>query len=197
MEKEIKIIGDKYIESIPLYEGVEPLSKDVKELMILNRWKPTCNILGIDNGPTIDDNGFSVNSGIKVKMSMRIPPGIDDEKAVEALKKCVEENIYFDAKVTVDNFDVGKGFINNKLSNRTQNILNKASKEFFGNESVNFGVGLSIPFINYFQSKYPKAEIICTGICGHDSQEHGANENLNIQACKNLVGVLCYFLTEI
>ena len=197
MEKEIKIIGDKYIESIPLYEGVEPLSKDVKELMILNRWKPTCNILGIDNGPTIDDNGFSVNSGINVKMSMRIPPGIDDEKAVEALKKCVEENIYFDAKVTVDNFDVGKGFINNKLSNRTQNILNKASKEFFGNESVNFGVGLSIPFINYFQSKYPKAEIICTGICGHDSHEHGANENLNIQACKNLVGVLCYFLTEI
>ena len=198
MDEEIKIVGDKFIDEIPLYEGVSPLSKDVKQLMLNNRWKPTCNILGIDNCPQIKDNGFGVNSGISVKMGMRIPPGIDLVKATEALETCIKNNILFGAKVTSIDYLVkcpGCTMIN--LSNRTKTILNKASKEFFGNETISLGVGLTLPFINYFQSKYPQAEVICTGICGYDSYEHGPNENLNIDACKNIVGVLCYFLKEI
>ena len=197
MDEEIKIVGDHYINDIPLYEGVSPLSKDIKELMILNRWKPTCNILGVDNCPQIKDNGFGINSGIKVKMSIRTPPGIDHIKAMEALKSCIEKNTYFGAKVTMDNIDVSSGCTMINLSNRTKTILNKASKEFFGNETISFGVGISIPFINYFQNKYPNTEIICTGICGYDSHQHGGNENLNIEACKKLIGVLCYFLKEV
>ena len=197
MDEEIKIVGDHYINDIPLYEGVSPLSKDIKELMILNRWKPTCNILGVDNCPQIKDNGFGINSGIKVKMSIRTPPGIDHIKAMEALKSCIEKNTYFGAKVTMDNIDVSSGCTMINLSNRTKTILNKASKEFFGNEAISFGVGISIPFINYFQNKYPNTEIICTGICGYDSHQHGGNENLNIEACKKLIGVLCYFLKEV
>ena len=197
MDAEIKIVGDHYINDIPLYEGVSPLSKDIKELMILNRWKPTCNILGVDNCPQIKDNGFGINSGIKVKMSIRTPPGIDHIKAMEALKSCIEKNTYFGAKVTMDNIDVSSGCTMINLSNRTKTILNKASKEFFGNEAISFGVGISIPFINYFQNKYPNTEIICTGICGYDSHQHGGNENLNIEACKKLIGVLCYFLKEV
>ena len=197
MDEEIKIVGDHYINDIPLYEGVSPLSKDIKELMILNRWKPTCNILGVDNCPQIKDNGFGINYGIKVKMSIRTPPGIDHIKAMEALKSCIEKNTYFGAKVTMDNIDVSSGCTMINLSNRTKTILNKASKEFFGNETISFGVGISIPFINYFQNKYPNTEIICTGICGYDSHQHGGNENLNIEACKKLIGVLCYFLKEV
>ena len=197
MDEEIKIVGDHYINDIPLYEGVSPLSKDIKELMILNRWKPTCNILGVDNCPQIKDNGFGIKSAIKVKMSIRTPPGIDHIKAMEALKSCIEKNTYFGAKVTMDNIDVSSGCTMINLSNRTKTILNKASKEFFGNETISFGVGISIPFINYFQNKYPNTEIICTGICGYDSHQHGGNENLNIEACKKLIGVLCYFFKEV
>ena len=50
--------------------------------MINNRWKPSCNILGIDNCSKIEDGGFGVSSGIKVRMSMRIPPLINKDKGV-------------------------------------------------------------------------------------------------------------------
>ena len=197
MKKEIEIIGQDYIKNIPLYDGVSPLKTDVKELLINNRWKPTCNILGIDNCPQIADKGFGVAPGIKVRMSMRLPPLVDKNKVHDAIEKAINDNIYFDAKVSLGYFDLGEGVFLGNMTNRTKNILNRASKEFFGNEMIFNGGGGSIPFISYFQSKYPNTDIICTGIVGSDSHEHGPNENLNIEACKTMICILCYFLSEI
>jgi len=197
IQKEVEILGDDYIKTIPLYDGVSPLKNDVKELMINNRWKPTCNIIGIDNCPKIEDGGFGVSSGIKVRMSMRIPPLINKDKAIEALKNAISANTYFGAKISLGYYDFAEGVLFADMKTRTQNILNKASLLFFGNESIFNGVGGSIPFITYFRSKYPNTDIICTGVVGADCHEHGPNENLNIEACKKIICVLCYFLSEI
>ena len=197
MQKEIEVIGDSFIKDIPLIDGVSPLKNDIKELMLNNRWRPTCNILGIDNCSKIEDNSFGVYPGIKVRMSIRIPPLIEREKALEALKKALNDNIYFGAKVSLGYYDLGEGAVFADMSTKVMNILHKASFEFFGNDSIYTGGGGSIPFIGYFQSKYPNADIICTGIVGSDSHEHGPNENLNIEACKKMICVLCYFLSEI
>ena len=197
MQKEIKIIGDDFIKNLPLYDGVKPLKTDLKELLINNRWKPSCNILGIDNCPKIEDKGFGVYSGIKVRMSMRFPPLIDKDKAIEALKKAINDNTYFGAKISLGYYDFGEGAFLGNMSNKAKNILNKASLLFFGNESIFNGGGGSIPFISYFQSKYPNTDIICTGVVGSDSHEHGPNENLNIEAAKKMICILSYFLSEI
>ena len=197
MDKEIEIVGDKFFEEIPLFPGVSPVKKDVKEAMINNRWKPTCNILGIDDCPQIEDNGFGVKKGIRIRMSMRLPPGINGQAAMEALKKTISENTYFGAQISLDNISLAEGWQLTNLSDRTRNILNKASLEAFGNEMTFKGVGGSIPFITYFQSKYPNCDVICTGVLGNDSNEHGPNENLNIEAAKKMILVLCYYLSEI
>ena len=72
----------------------------------------------------------------------------------------------------------------NILTERTEKILNRASMDFFGNEIIYKGDGRSIPFITYFQTKYPNTDVICTGISGFDSVEHGPNDNMNLVACK-------------
>lgn len=197
MDKEIEVVGDKFFDDIPLYEGVKPLKTDVKEAMINNRWKPTCSILGIDNCPQIEDNGFTVNKSIKIRMSSRLPPGVNSELAMEALRKALSNNTYFGAKISLGSVSPADGWQLSNLSERTRTVLNKASLEYFGNELIFKGVGGSIPFISYFQTKYPNTDIICTGILGADSFEHGPNENLNIEACKKMILVLCYFLSEI
>jgi acetylornithine deacetylase/succinyl-diaminopimelate desuccinylase-like protein len=197
MKKEIEVIGDKYFDVVPLYPGVSPVKTDVKEAMINNRWKPTCSILGIDNCPKFEDNGFIVKKSIKAKLSMRLPPGIKENESMNALNKNINENMYFGAKFSIENIDYNEGWRMNLLSERTEKILNEGSKEFFGNEMVYKGDGRSIPFITYFQSKYPDIEVICTGICGVDSVEHGPNENVNLDACKKLILVLCHFLINI
>ena len=128
---------------------------------------------------------------------MRLPPGINENESMNALKKTINDNIYFGAQVSIGKIDYNQGWYLNNLSEKTQKILNKGSLEFFGNEIIYKGDGRSIPFITYFQTKYPNTDIICTGILGADSFEHGPNENLNIEACKKMILVLCYFLSEI
>ena len=197
LQKEIEVVGDDFIKNIPLYDGVSPLKNDVRELLISNRWKPTCNILGIDNCPKIEERGFGIKPSIKVRFSMRIPPLINKDKAIESLKNSLTANTYFGAKVSLGYYELGEGAVMTNISNRTKNILNKASLEFFENEVIYNGGGGSIPFITYFQKFYPNTEILCTGALGTDSHEHGPNENINIEACKKMICVLCYFLSEI
>ena len=197
MDKEIEIVGDTFFDTIPLYDGVKPLKTDVKEAIINYRWKPSCSILGIDNCPKIEENGFGVSKSIKVRVGIRLPPGVDYKVAIEALKKTISQNIYFGAKIELVYASGSNGWHLSNFSSRTKNIFNKASLEYFGNEIVLRGGGGSIPFISYFQTKYPNADVICTGISGSDSNEHGPNENLNIEACKKMILILCYFLSEI
>jgi acetylornithine deacetylase/succinyl-diaminopimelate desuccinylase-like protein len=197
MDKEIEIVGDTFFDDIPLYDGVKPLKSDVKEAMINNRWKPSFIILGMDNCPKIEDNAFGVSKSMKIRMSMRLPPGVDSQVAMNAVNNALKENTYFGAKVGIGFMSPADGWVLTNLSDKTKTVLNKASLEYFGNEMVFKGVGGSIPFISYFQSKYPNADIICTGILGADSHEHGTNENLNIDACKKMILILCYFLSEI
>ena len=197
LEKEIEVYGDEYFKNIPLYPGVKPIKTDVKEAIINNRWKPTCTILGIDNCPKKEDNGFGVSKTMTVKVSMRLPPGLNEDEAINALKKTISNNIYFGAKSKIDNIDYNQGWQMNILTERTEKILNRASIDFFGNEIIYKGDGRSIPFITYFQTKYPNTDVICTGICGVDSVEHGPNENINLDACKKFILVLCNFLIEI
>ena len=180
-----------------LYDGVSPLKTDVRELLINNRWKPTCNILGMDNCPKMEDRGFGINPSIKVHFSMRVPPLINKDKAIDALKIALTSNTFFGAKVSLGYYEFGEGTVLANMTNRTKNVLNKASFEFFGNEMIFNGGGGSIPFITYFQSFYPNTDIICSGILETDSHEHGPNENLDIEACKKMICVLCYFLSEI
>ena len=79
---------------------------------------------------------------------------------MEALQKALSDNTFFGAKISLGNYEFGDGVILANVSNRTKNILNKASLEFFGNEIVFSGGGGSIPFITYFQSLYPNADIL-------------------------------------
>ena len=197
IQKEIEVVGDSFIKNIPLYDGVSPLKTDVKELMLNNRWKPSFNIIGIDKCPKKEERGFSLFPEIKVRASIRIPPLIDQDKAFTVLKKALSDNIYFGAQISLGNVHYGVGVNLANVSNKTKNILNKASLEFFGNDIIFSGGGESIPFISYFMSLYPNADVLCTGVVGSDSNEHGPNENLNIEACKKIICVLCYFLSEI
>ena len=198
IDKEVEIVGDKYFDDIPLYDGVKPVKNfDVKENIINNRWKPSLSILGIDNCPQKKDNGFGVNNSIRALVSIRLPPSVNGKIAMEALKKAITNIDYFGAQINVGYMGSDDGWVLNNFSEKAKNVLNKASLEFFGNELAFKGVGGSIPFISNFQNKYPNADVICTGILGNDCFEHGPNENLNIEICKKMILVLCYFFSQI
>ena len=149
MQKEIEVVGEDYIKNIPLYDGVSPLKNDVRELMINNRWKPTCNILGMDNCPKMEDRGFGVNPSLKVHFSMRVPPLINKDKAIDALKIALTSNTFFGAKVSLGYYEFGEGTVLANMTNRTKNVLNKASLD------RGFGRIMSLRRNETIMEKYP------------------------------------------
>ncbi len=51
-------------------------------------------------------------------------------------------------------------------------------------ESVDIGVGGSIPFISHFAALFPKAEILVTGVEEPDSRAHSPNESQHLPTLK-------------
>ena len=50
----------------------------------------------------------------------------------------------------------------------------------FGVESVEMGVGGSIPFVAAFADRFPDAAILITGVEDPDTRAHGSNESLHL-----------------
>jgi acetylornithine deacetylase/succinyl-diaminopimelate desuccinylase-like protein len=55
-----------------------------------------------------------------------------------------------------------------------------ALADAFGVESVEMGVGGSIPFVAAFAERFPEAAILVTGVEDPDTRAHGANESLHL-----------------
>ena len=75
-----------------------------------------------------------------------------------------DNNTYFDAKIKICYSYCSEEWHFNDLSERTKNVLNRASLLLIDNELIIKGEGGNIPFIIYFQSLYLKDDTIYTGI---------------------------------
>ncbi|NND84105.1 MAG: dipeptidase, partial [Acidimicrobiia bacterium] len=53
--------------------------------------------------------------------------------------------------------------------------------EAFATETVETGVGGSIPFVAAFNAAMPDAEILLTGVCDPTSAMHGPNESVDLE----------------
>lgn len=84
-QEEAKAVGDETYKKFPLLPGVQPASNDIAELCLNRTWRPTLCITGCDGIPSLDKAGNVLRPETAVKLSMRVPPGVDAKKAREAL----------------------------------------------------------------------------------------------------------------
>lgn len=195
-KKVAEIKGEKYREEIPLYEKTEALQKEIFQLVLNKTWRPCLTVLGIDNFPLMEDSGNIMKSGLKASLSFRIPPHVDCEVAKNAIEKKLKENPPFGGQIEVNTPFYANGWDLNNFSKKIENVLNEGSQSFFGNDLCFRGEGGSIPFVEFFQEHYPKADIANLGIAGMDCNEHGPNESVDIDACKKFIMNLSYLMSE-
>lgn len=148
---------------------------------ILSRlWtKPTMTVIGID-APSVANASNTLIPRASAKLSMRIAPAEDPERAFELLKDFVESQDVWGARITVTKTDVGQGF----SADTTGPIYDEAraalADAWDGTEPVEMGVGGSIPFIAAFAERFPEAAILVTGVEDPDSRAHGSDESLHL-----------------
>jgi acetylornithine deacetylase/succinyl-diaminopimelate desuccinylase-like protein len=159
-----------------LLDGVELIGSGP----ILDRlWtKPSMTTIGI-NAPTVENASNTLVPSASAKVSMRIAPDEDPKTAYAALKAHLEAHVPWGAKLTVTLADDGPGF-SATTDGPVYDQARAALADAFGVESVEMGVGGSIPFVAAFAERFPEAAILVTGVEDPDTRAHGANESLHL-----------------
>src|SRR6266545_4962040 len=156
---------------------------------------PAIAVLAIDAPPVRE----AVNQLVPVaraKVSMRIPPGQDATKALDALVAHLERNVPWGAELRIDRHPVGEPFAT-KTGGHAYKAMHAALAEAWGRPAVDTGTGGSIPFLFDFAELFPKAEILVTGVDDPESGPHGPDEGLHLAEFERVCLAEALFLAKL
>ncbi len=185
-ERTAQVIGDEVWNKFPLQPGTDPITKNNVELILNRTWRPGLAITGADGWPPIGNAGNVLRPMTRLKLSIRIPPRVDPNVAVAAVKKTLEENPPYGAKVSFSGAEANAGWDAPEMEPWLEHALDAASKKHFGKPAMYMGEGGTIPFMYMLGEKFPKAQFCITGVLGPGSNAHGPNEFLHIPTARKL-----------
>ena len=143
--------------------------------------KPAISIIGIDTTSTAEASNTLIPTA-RAKVSLRLAPGDEAHAALDKLIGHLEAHAPWGAKVEVTKGrESGQPGVIEAVG-PVYDAARAAFKEAWdGTEPVDIGLGGSIPFIAEFQTAFPAAAVLVTGVEDPDTRAHGANEGLHLK----------------
>lgn len=189
------VLGTAVYDKFAFVSGAGPISHDLTELVLNRTWRPQLATTGVAGIPAIKDAGNVLRPKTSLRISMRLPPTCDAETAQASMKRILERDPPYGAKVTFDAHS-GAGWNAPLLAPWLQTALEGASQAYFGQKAVYMGEGGSIPFMGMLGKKFPQAQFMITGVLGPHSNAHGPNEFLHIPCGKKVTASVAHVLVE-
>jgi len=189
-------LGEKVYSDFPLVEGFAPVHGDPVELLLNNTWRPQLEVTGADGFPSIKSAGNVLRPFTAVKLSIRLPPTTDPKRATAALKKLLEKDPPYGAKVEFVPEDPDAGWSSPLLTPWLEAGVKEASQLFFGNPPLQMGEGGAIPFMGLLGDMFPHAQFVITGVLGPGSNAHGPNEFLHIATGERVTASVALLLNQ-
>ncbi len=185
-ERASEVLGAAVYAKFPFVPGMEPVSRDPKELILNRAWKPALSVTGAGGLPPLDNAGNVLRPRTALKLSLRIPPSCEPQAAAAELKTLLESDPPYGAKVAFQAEQAAPGWDAAPLAPWFEAALARASQSYFGKEAVFMGEGVTIPFMGMLGERFPQAQFLITGVLGPGSNAHGPNEFLHLPAAKAL-----------
>jgi len=189
-------LGDAVYTKFPLKAGMSPMSDDPTELVLNRTWRTQLAVTGIDGLPPPADAGNVLLPSTVAKLSLRLPPNLDSAKADDLVRKLLEKDPPYGARVTYEPESHAVGWHAPALSPWLEQSLARASETTFGAPPAYMGEGGTIPFMAMLGEKFPQAQFVVTGVLGPHSNAHGPNEFLHIPTGKRVSVVIAQVLVD-
>jgi acetylornithine deacetylase/succinyl-diaminopimelate desuccinylase-like protein len=189
-------LGDTVYSKFPLMPGMSAMSEDTTELVLNRTWRPQLAVIGIDGLPDPINAGNVLLPSTVAKLSLRLPPTLDPEKAGDSVRKLLEKDPPYGARVDYEPGPGAAGWNAPALSPWLEQSLERASAAAFGAPPAYMGEGGSIPFMAMLGEKFPQAQFVVTGVLGPHSNAHGPNEFLHIPTGKRISVVIAQVLAD-
>lgn len=190
-----EVLGETIWSEFPFLPGMKPVTSDLVELILNRTWRPQLSITGAAGLPPIERAGNVLRPTTSAKISMRLPPTVDGETAYQAMKRVIEADPPYGARVSFTG-EGSTGWNAPAVAPWLESAMSKASKTHFGKDAVYLGEGGSIPFMGMLGKKFPAAQFLITGVLGPHSNAHGPNEFLHIPTGKRLTACVASVIAE-
>ena len=173
-ETAINICGFQMMAILP-YEGVSQLigskneDEDVDYLTayINGVLRPSYSILGFEDMPDVENASGSLKPYLNARLCFRTPPSLDVNTGFENLKKLIQDDPPFGAKIEILNENLCEGVDleenNNNLTEEMIKCFSEYCDERVGYEAVGLRLARSFPCLNYLSAQFKDVPIFVTG----------------------------------
>ncbi|HVQ27294.1 MAG TPA: peptidase dimerization domain-containing protein, partial [Planctomycetota bacterium] len=189
-------LGGDVAGKFPFLPGVKAVSDETAELVLNRTWRPALAVTGQEGLPALQSAGNVMLPRTALKLSMRLPPTCDGQAALERMRAVLEADPPYGAHVRFEPETPCDGWNAPELLPWLNGAMELASEACFGRPPCFMGEGGSIPFMAMLGRRYPQAQFLITGVLGPQSNAHGPNEFLHVDAATRLTGCVAHVLAE-
>jgi acetylornithine deacetylase/succinyl-diaminopimelate desuccinylase-like protein len=179
-------LGDAIWNHYPWLDRTRPVTHDAAEMILNRTWRPQLAITGAAGLPELGVAGNVLRPGTGVRVSVRLPPGVDAERARERLVRLLTDDPPYGATVRLESAEANDGWNAPALAPWLESALEHASQAYFGAPAAYMGEGGTIPFMAMLGARFPDAQFLITGVLGPESNAHGPNEFLHLPTARKL-----------
>lgn len=140
--------------------------------------QPAISVLAVD-APRVAESINQLVPVARAKVSLRLAPGDDPQRAMTALTTHMQSQAPWGARVTVRPGAAAEP-VALDTSAAAYDAFRAALAAAWGRPPVAIGLGGSIPFVAAFQRAYPAAAILLTAVGEPASRIHGPNESQDL-----------------
>ncbi|MED5398347.1 MAG: M20/M25/M40 family metallo-hydrolase [Candidatus Thermoplasmatota archaeon] len=192
-----EVVGDSLWDQLPTVDSLVRVADTTEDMIIGMNWQPTLSIIGADGMPPVQVAGNVLRTNTDLKLSFRIPPGVDSETVLAKAKAILEANPPYGAAVTFTPDSCADGFHAPPMEGKVRDAIHDASMQLTGLPPLASWTGGTIPFMAMMQGKYPNAMFLCTGASGPGNNAHGPDEKMLIPSAKRLTAALSVTVSAI
>jgi acetylornithine deacetylase/succinyl-diaminopimelate desuccinylase-like protein len=173
-----------------------PTTTDPLQALINRTWIPTLSVTGAEGFPALQDAGNVLRPYTAFKLSLRLPPLVAADRAVQELKALLEDNAPYQAQVTFEPDHAATGWNAPDTAPWFAQALDAASQAQFGAPCGFIGQGGTIPLMNMLSAGFPTAQMMVCGVLGPKSNAHGPNEFLHVPYAKKLTAAVAQVIAQ-
>jgi acetylornithine deacetylase/succinyl-diaminopimelate desuccinylase-like protein len=188
------ILGDVVFRKYPFAGGTKPMVAGRAEALLNRTWRPALSITGADGLPAIRDAGNVLRPATSLKLSLRLPPVVDGERATQDLKRLLEADPPHGATVRFEPDQGATGWNAPPTVPWLAAAMDEASRTFYGKPVAAMGEGGTIPFMAMLGKHFPAAQFLITGVLGPKSNAHGPNEFLHVPYARKLTACVAQII---
>jgi acetylornithine deacetylase/succinyl-diaminopimelate desuccinylase-like protein len=178
--------------------GVFPKTKlmaPAKDLLRSNWYMPSFSVNAIQASSKKDCANI-INDSAWAHMGIRVVPGMNPDKTLEALKKHLKKNAPWGVSVEFSGETASPSWTTDTAA-PAFTAARRALQKGYGKPAVDMGCGGSIPFVGPFAKALKGAPALLIGVEDPLSNPHSENESLHLEMFRKAIASAVHLYSEI